>query len=136
LWIKRATEPYKGYWALPGGFVEYAETIEEATCREVLEETGLILTPGVLSLNGVASVPEMNQIYISLIAPLPSLEFKVTRESSAIRLARETQMTTGEYAYPAVVESWLHSVYERVRNGQAGKGPAIMRSYRSKGVSG
>src|SRR5882757_2271498 len=48
LWIKRATEPYKGYWAFPGGFVEYGETVEEATCREVLEETGLILTPGTL----------------------------------------------------------------------------------------
>jgi len=39
--VKRAKEPYKGYWALPGGFVHYGETVEDAVVREVLEETGL-----------------------------------------------------------------------------------------------
>ncbi|MBN2517496.1 MAG: NUDIX hydrolase [Candidatus Altiarchaeota archaeon] len=41
LLVKRRYEPYKGYWALPGGFVEWGETVEEALKREVLEETGL-----------------------------------------------------------------------------------------------
>ncbi len=30
-------------WALPGGFVEYGETVEEAVCREILEETSMEL---------------------------------------------------------------------------------------------
>lgn len=37
---KRDSEPYKGYWVLPGGFVERNETTEEAVVREVKEETG------------------------------------------------------------------------------------------------
>ena len=41
LLIKRKNEPFKGRWALPGGFVEYGETVEEAVLREVKEETGL-----------------------------------------------------------------------------------------------
>ena len=41
LLIQRANEPFKGKWALPGGFVEYGETTEKAVIREVLEETGL-----------------------------------------------------------------------------------------------
>ena len=39
--IKRANEPFKGYYALPGGIVEYGESVEEALLREVEEETGL-----------------------------------------------------------------------------------------------
>lgn len=43
LLIKRKYEPYKNCWALPGGFMEINETINDATKREVLEETGIDL---------------------------------------------------------------------------------------------
>lgn len=43
LLIKRGQAPLKGEWSLPGGAVELGETLEEAVCREVLEETGLVV---------------------------------------------------------------------------------------------
>ncbi len=39
--IRRGSEPYEGMWALPGGFVEIGETVENAAVREVKEETNL-----------------------------------------------------------------------------------------------
>ena len=39
--IKRGNEPFKDYWALPGGFVDYGETVENAATREALEETSI-----------------------------------------------------------------------------------------------
>ena len=39
--IKRKNEPYKDYWALPGGFVDYGECVEDAAIREALEETSI-----------------------------------------------------------------------------------------------
>ena len=41
LLIERALEPFKGSWALPGGFVHVNETIDEAARRELEEEAGL-----------------------------------------------------------------------------------------------
>jgi 8-oxo-dGTP diphosphatase len=41
LLIKRKNYPFKGKWALPGGFVEYNEKTEDTAMREVFEETGL-----------------------------------------------------------------------------------------------
>ena len=41
LLIQRGIEPFKGKWALPGGFMEMDETAEECAKRELEEETGL-----------------------------------------------------------------------------------------------
>ena len=41
LLIERAIEPYKGKWALPGGFINMEETAEECAKRVLQKETGL-----------------------------------------------------------------------------------------------
>lgn len=39
--IKRKNDPFKDHWALPGGFVDYGETTENAAIREAKEETSI-----------------------------------------------------------------------------------------------
>jgi 8-oxo-dGTP diphosphatase len=54
--IRRKHDPFAGYHALPGGFVEVGETVEAACRREVLEETSLKVSD--LTLVGVYSDPK------------------------------------------------------------------------------
>ena len=56
LLIRRGEEPYAGRWALPGGYLNPDETIEEAALRELREETGIAL-PDTGTLVGVFSAP-------------------------------------------------------------------------------
>lgn len=54
--IKRKNPPFKDCWALPGGFVEYGERVEEAALREAKEETGMNVR--IKKLIGVFSDPD------------------------------------------------------------------------------
>jgi len=44
LLIQRGNDPYKGYWAFPGGFLNMDETVARCAERELEEETGIVLT--------------------------------------------------------------------------------------------
>jgi 8-oxo-dGTP diphosphatase len=56
LLVRRGRPPFRGRWALPGGFVELRETVEAAVERELLEETGL--RGRAIDLVGVYSGPD------------------------------------------------------------------------------
>ncbi len=56
LLINRGNEPFQGYWALPGGFLDMGETIEDTLVREMKEETGLDVE--IVKVVGVFSRPD------------------------------------------------------------------------------
>ena len=51
--IRRNTEPQKGTLTLPGGYIDFGETWQEAGSRELLEETGIEIASGELRLYDV-----------------------------------------------------------------------------------
>ncbi|WP_407392571.1 NUDIX domain-containing protein [Methanobrevibacter sp.] len=54
--IKRKNDPFKDYWALPGGFVEYGESVEDGAIREAKEETSIDIE--LIDLVNVYSKPD------------------------------------------------------------------------------
>ena len=73
LLIRRANEPFRGAYALPGGFVDIGETVEAACRREVLEEAGIAIAE--LRLVGVYSDPRRDPrghtVSVAYLAHLP-----------------------------------------------------------------
>ena len=89
LLIQRGGEPFRGCWALPGGFVRPAETLEEAAARELREETGV---DAAAYLEQVAAYgdpdrdPRMRVVTVSYLAVLPGVG-EIAAGSDAARAA-------------------------------------------------
>jgi 8-oxo-dGTP diphosphatase len=86
--IKRSKSPFKGYYALPGGFVEYGETVESALIREIAEETGLEVK--IKSLIGVYSDPNRDPrghvVSLAFIAQITGGELSSGSDAREVRL--------------------------------------------------
>lgn len=85
LLVRRARDPGKGRWGLPGGFVDRSETIEQALAREVTEETQLsicesiLLTtfPNVYNYCGIAA-PVIDLFYVCRAEQTESIQLEPT----------------------------------------------------------
>lgn len=86
LMVRRKNPPYKGYLALPGGFVEIGETVEQAARRELAEETGMKATN--LSLVGVYSKPDRDPrghvCSVAFLARVESAEAEAGDDAEAV----------------------------------------------------
>lgn len=68
LLIKRRSEPFKDYWAIPGGFVDINESTSACALRELKEETGL--SGEIVQLVGVYDAPDRDPRHTVNIAYL------------------------------------------------------------------
>jgi 8-oxo-dGTP diphosphatase len=99
--IKRKNRPYKDSWALPGGFVEYGETVESAAIREAKEETGLKII-----LNGITGVysdpkrdPRGHVISICFIAEKIDGKLKAASDASDAKCFSKGEISDLDLAF-------------------------------------
>ncbi len=89
--IKRKNDPYKDYWALPGGMVEEDETVEEAAVREAEEETGVKIE--LKRLVGVYSEPDRDPrgrvVSVTYLAKPVSGDPKAADDAAELKLTED-----------------------------------------------
>jgi ADP-ribose pyrophosphatase YjhB (NUDIX family) len=68
--VRRNIEPQRGRLALPGGYIDYGESWQQAGAREVFEETGLTINPDQIHAFQVKSAPDSTLLIFGLAKPI------------------------------------------------------------------
>ena len=100
LLCRRAIEPRYGYWTLPAGFMENAETTGAAAQRETEEEAGANVELGPLFT--LLNVAHVNQVHLFYLARLLDLDFAAGEESLEVELFAEKDIPWDELAFQTV----------------------------------
>ena len=98
LLVRRATEPLKGEWSVPGGMLELGEKLRDGVRREVLEETGLQVESGdVLDVFDSIFCDEQGRtqyhyVLIDYLCRVISGEAKAGSDVSDVRWVKEAEL--------------------------------------------
>ncbi len=118
LLCRRAIEPRYGFWTLPAGFMENAETTTDAAQRETEEEAGAnIELGGLFSLLNVAHV---HQVHLFYLARLVNLDFAPGIESLEVKLFAEHEIPWDELAFPTIHKTLELFFADRVKMREGG----------------
>lgn len=117
--IKRKNPPYKDMFALPGGFVEIGETVEEAVIREGKEETGLNIE--IIRLLGVYSDsnrdPRGHVVSICFIT-VGRGELKAGDDAEDVKLFDIYNLPELAFDHKKIIEEWriwkINRLFDRI----------------------
>lgn len=117
LLCRRAIEPRRGYWTLPAGYLELAETLEEGAAREAMEEAEAdIVLDGILAVFSIARIGQVQVIFRARFADAAAPRFAAGPESLEVALYRWDAIPWDTIAFPSV--RWALQAWHR-----AGAGP-------------
>jgi ADP-ribose pyrophosphatase YjhB (NUDIX family) len=138
LLCKRAIEPRYGYWTLPAGFMENAETTTQAAVRETEEEAGAHIEIG--ELFTLLNVAHVHQVHLFYLARLIDLDFAAGVESLEVKLFAEHEIPWDELAFPTIRTTLELFFADRVKMREGGSygfhSQDIVRPMRSESVPG
>lgn len=111
LLCRRAIEPRLGYWTLPAGFMENAETTAAAAARETLEEACARIAVG--EMFSLINVPHISQVHIVYLAELLDLDFRPGDESLEVALFAEEDIPWDHMAFRTISLTLQHFFADR-----------------------
>lgn len=97
LLIKRATEPEKGKWGIPGGHVNFQESLQEAITREVKEETGLDVVDSCLFTYTESIRADKDAHYI--------IFYFLTRTEGTIKISQPEEIADASWHTPEQIKT-------------------------------
>ena len=104
--IRRGHEPFKGMLAIPGGFVEKDETVEQAVLRETKEETGL--DAEIKHLVGVYSNPHRDPrgptVSVCYVLKATGGKLKASSDAAAVELVSPEHVPALAFDHNKMVE--------------------------------
>jgi ADP-ribose pyrophosphatase YjhB (NUDIX family) len=103
LMCRRAHEPAAGLWSTPTGFVEEHETLEQATVRELYEETGVRVDPDTLILHTIANLPFISEVYVTFRATVDHTDLHCGHECLDVRFFEPDEIPWDSLAYGAMI---------------------------------
>jgi 8-oxo-dGTP diphosphatase len=119
LLIQRDLEPFKGKWALPGGFVHMEETVDEAARRELQEETGLekVFLEQLYTFGDVERDPRGRVVSVAYYALVRLSDHRVKAATDAANAAwfSITDLPGLAFDHEKIVESALKRLRGKVR---------------------
>ncbi|HEY9838843.1 MAG TPA: NUDIX hydrolase [Candidatus Obscuribacterales bacterium] len=121
LLIQRGRDPFAGFWALPGGFIEENETLLASARRELQEETGLILDE--LSFFGVYGDPgrdprgrTITAAYWALLAPGSETGVAGLDDASDARWFPIQQLPELAFDHARIIHDGLYDLHCQLTN--------------------
>ena len=103
LMCKRATNPRKGFWTLPAGFLENHETVEEGARRETVEEAHA--QASTLRLFMMCNLPHISQLYMIYEGKLIDGQYKPGPESEEVSLFLPEQIPWDNIAFTVIEDT-------------------------------
>lgn len=119
LLVRRGEPPFKGMWAVPGGFKRPAETLDEAATRELTEETGVDAARVLTQFGAYGDPgrdPRMNVVTIGYLAVLRDVGSVVAGTDAAeVALVPVSDVLSGALDLAFDHRRIVHDAIERVR---------------------
>ena len=108
--LKRAIDPQKGKWVMPGGYVDQGEEVEAAAVRETREECGIEIR--IKGLLGVYSYQGRVAVVVVYLADYLSGDLIAADESQAVRLCSYEEIPWDDLAFPSTKDA-LRDYYKQ-----------------------